>query len=268
MIKSLQRFSREDIPVLALAVHHGHDLPPELEVNCGISPHQRLMEEDPFTGEIAALYPNHIVVHTSRFAVDLNRSEDKCVYQKPEDCWGLSARKVPLPDNVINALRVAYRDWYSLLAHHIDRLLIRHERLIIWDLHSYNHRRYGADLPAEPQDKNPDINLGSSNMPPQDLLLLKSLQQLLSETMITNNGRQTDCRIDVKFPGGHLVRWLHHNYPRRVIAPAVEFKKFFMDEWTGILDEQCFKRLCNAFVEQTGLWVNELMVAKPEGTNA
>ncbi len=266
MIKSLFRFDREDIPVVALAIHHGHELPPELEENCGISPAERLREEDPYTGLIAAEYPNHIVVQTSRFAIDLNRGEDKCIYLQPEDCWGLEVRKTRLDGVLVHKLRESYRDWYAVVAFHIDRMLARHSHLVIFDLHSYNHRRRGTGHPPEPPKDNPDINLGSSNMPQEYRSYLSRLQDLLTDIAMKRvptdgiaHGSKLDCRIDIKFTGGHLSRWLHHSYPYQVIAVAVEFKKFFMDEWTGILDGSCFQFLSRGMSVQSGLWADEMI---------
>jgi hypothetical protein len=43
-------------------------------------------------------------------------------------------------------------------------------------------------------------------------------------------------RENVRFKGGYLPRWVHANYPRVGCALALEFKKFYMDEWTGRAD--------------------------------
>ena len=42
----------------------------------------------------------------------------------------------------------------------------------------------------------------------------------------------------MKFFGGHFPSWIHENYPSNVCVLSVEFKKFFMDEWTGEKDIQ------------------------------
>jgi hypothetical protein len=59
-----------------------------------------------------------------------------------------------------------------------------------------------------------------------------------AEALRTSAGRPSlDVRADVKFRGGHFVRWIHDRYPGAACAIAVEFKKTFMDEWTGQPDE-------------------------------
>ena len=48
------------------------------------------------------------------------------------------------------------------------------------------------------------------------------------------NGRRLDVRENVAFQGkGEQTRFVHERYPGEGCAIALEFKKFFMDEWTG-----------------------------------
>ena len=48
------------------------------------------------------------------------------------------------------------------------------------------------------------------------------------------NGRHLDVRENVAFQGkGEQTRFVHDRYPGHGCAIALEFKKFFMDEWTG-----------------------------------
>ena len=53
------------------------------------------------------------------------------------------------------------------------------------------------------------------------------------------NGRRLDVRENVAFQGrGQLARFVHERYPGTGCALAVEFKKFYMDEWTGVADPE------------------------------
>ncbi len=48
------------------------------------------------------------------------------------------------------------------------------------------------------------------------------------------NGRRLDVRENIAFEGkGEQTRFVHDRYPMRACAIALEFKKFFMDEWSG-----------------------------------
>ena len=51
------------------------------------------------------------------------------------------------------------------------------------------------------------------------------------------NGRRLDVRENIAFQGkGEQTRFIHSRYPGRGGAIAIEFKKFFMDEWSGTPD--------------------------------
>ena len=48
------------------------------------------------------------------------------------------------------------------------------------------------------------------------------------------NGRTLDVRENIAFQGkGEQTRFIHDRYAMRGCAIALEFKKFFMDEWSG-----------------------------------
>jgi len=50
-------------------------------------------------------------------------------------------------------------------------------------------------------------------------------------------GGKLDVRENVKFQGGNMPRWVHEHYPETGCAIAIEYKKFFMDEWEGEPDD-------------------------------
>jgi hypothetical protein len=50
--------------------------------------------------------------------------------------------------------------------------------------------------------------------------------------------RELDVRENIKFKGGYFPRWIHENFSDSVCCISLEFKKFFMDEWTGDPDWQ------------------------------
>lgn len=242
----------EHFPLLATAIHHGHQLPLELLAICGIDEAGRLREEDPYTGEIAELFPNNVIVHTSRFAIDLNRPPHKAVYLRPEDCWGLPVRSKPVPQELQDQLRQDYASWYSLISYQIGRLLSLHSFLIVLDLHSYNHRRGGPQAQPDPQEKNPDIIIGRGNLLKKHYPAAQALTDLLNGQKLRDG--TLDCRQDIKFTGGQFSRWLNSQYPERLLCLAVEFKKTFMDEWTGTLDRPAFDNLKRLFAEAVSLW--------------
>jgi hypothetical protein len=219
--------------VVATAIHDGHGLRPEVASAMKLEEAGRLREEDPFTGQAVVEVPTHIIAHRSRFEFDLNRSGADAVYTVPEQCWGLDVwhhkPDQPLVDRSI-AIHAAY---YEMLGHLLDSIAAGHPRFVLIDVHSYNHRRDGPGGAATDQNEAPDINIGTFSMPREQWAwLLDPLMAAMSG--FDFNGRRLDVRENVAFEGkGEQTRFVHDRYPGRGCAIALEFKKFFMDEWTG-----------------------------------
>lgn len=250
MIYSEWHLGNDNIPILATAIHNGHYFPLELVKFCGVDEKDRLREEDPYTSEFASLFPNYVVNYTSRFVVDLNRPIEKAVYLKPEDCWGLVPWLKPLPEEYITTLYEDYNAWYTLLNYQIERMLKTHPFLIVLDLHSYNYLRNGPE--TEPEKNTPDVIIGRSNLKSDYYPLIDSLRDIIRNKTIHN--RSLDCQLDVKFTGGNLSQWLNAHYSDQLICLAIEFKKIFMDEWTGELDYDIFHQLQAIFKEAISSW--------------
>jgi len=258
LIRAGFNLSGETQPLLATAIHAGHYMPPELLAICGIGEAQRTQEEDPFTDEFAALFPNNIILHTSRFAVDLNRNRSKAVYLQPEDCWGLPARTAEVPPETLSRLYREYDEWYRHLDYALQRLWQHNGFMVVLDLHSYNHRRGGPNADPDPQEANPDIIIGRGNIQEKHYPAAAELCRILDGTMY--QGKPLDCRMDVKFTGGFMSRHLNAKYPDRLICLAVEFKKTFMDEWTGVLDRPALDGLKAIFSSAVRDWMSGLEV--------
>ncbi|HKX13341.1 MAG TPA: N-formylglutamate amidohydrolase, partial [bacterium] len=111
----------------------------------------------------------------------------------------------------------------------------RHGFFVLLDIHSYNHRRAGPDqLTADPE-KNPEINIGTASCRRE--LWGPTIDRFIADFRGFNfQGRHLDVRENVKFLGGNFPRWVHRTFPQTGLALAVEFKKIFMDEWSGELD--------------------------------
>jgi N-formylglutamate amidohydrolase len=226
--------TRGDGPVVACGVHCGHDLRPELAALLAVDEKTRVYEEDPYSGAWAELAPTRVLVHRSRFEVDLNRSRSGAVYLEPDDAWGLRVWKQPPPRQVLEESLRLYDAFYSELESLLKDVEARCGRFVLYDLHSYNHRRPGA---SRPPGSDPDVNLGTGSLdrdrwgPVADAFLAALATQ-------TVGGRSLDIGENVRFKGGHLPRWVHETFPATGCALAVEVKKFFMDEHTGRLDRQ------------------------------
>ena len=220
---------------MATAIHHGHELRDAVAQIIALDEEVRLREEDPYTGMLTTIVQNQLVVYRSRFEVDLNRPREKAIYRVPEDAWGLEVWKVPPPDGLILRSLAEYDEFYSHVRKTFASMEKAFGRFVVLDLHSYNHRRQGAEDPPASPDENPEVNIGTGTM---DRDRWASLVERFIDDLRAFDflGRRLDVRENVKFRGGHLVRYVHETFPASGCALAVEFKKFFMDEWTGAVD--------------------------------
>ena len=138
-------------PVVATAIHDGHDLRPQVAAAMALGGPERLREEDPFTGEAVRGVPAHIVVHRSRFEFDLNRGAEGAVYTDPKQSWGLEVWKPGAPEEAtVRESLAIHAEYYRGLASLLDGVAARHPRFLLLDVHSYNHRRDGPDAPPTP----------------------------------------------------------------------------------------------------------------------
>lgn len=234
------RIAREEassLPIVAAAIHDGHQVRPEVAARLALTEPERLREEDPFTAGWAEIVPTRIVGCRSRFEVDLNRPREKAVYRVPEDAWGLTVwEEMPLPAEIVECSLALYDSFYAEVLTLLKEMEARHGAFIVLDLHTYNHRRDGPQSPPAAPDENPEVNIGTGTMlyPERwEPLIARFISDLRGFDF---QGRRLDVRENVKFKGGQFGRWIHHTFPETACVLSIEFKKFFMDEWTGIPD--------------------------------
>lgn len=228
-------FEIGDGPVVATAIHSGHEVRPEVAEWMAIGAEERLREEDPLTGFWTSVGDTAIRVYRSRFEMDLNRPRDKAVALHPEDCWGLELWRERPPDRVIERSLAEYDSFYSEVGDLLDSLVERWTSVLVLDIHSYNHRRRGPDKPRESIIQNPEVNVGTGTMERDRWATL--VDTFVAELRCQKfRQRPLDVRENVKFMGGFFPRWVHSRYPEEVCVLSLEFKKFFMDEWNATAD--------------------------------
>ena len=76
----------------------------------------RRREEDPYTDRLIRGLCTQLVVHRSRFEVDLNRPREQAVYLTPDDAWGLDVWNDELPESQVRDSLAIYDDFYRELA--------------------------------------------------------------------------------------------------------------------------------------------------------
>jgi N-formylglutamate deformylase len=233
--------------VVFTAVHAGHDLRPEVRDLMVLAEDTRYREEDPHTDRLAARIESGLVMHRSRFETDLNRPRNTSVYMDPDDCWGLDVWKDGrLPDDVAERSRQVHDAWYEELELRVAKLAARGP-FVVYDLHSYNHRRNGPDNDPAPQEGNPDVNIGTGSLDREPWIpVVDAFTASLASEVIPATGRRLDVRENVRFWGRNEGRWVHRLFPDTACVLALEFKKTFMDEWTGEVDEEHLAQLADA----------------------
>lgn len=232
-------------PLIATAIHDGHEVRDDVSRYLALTDDERLREEDPFTGMWTTLAPNRVVGTRSRFEVDLNRPRDKAVYRRPEDAWGLNVWKSEPPAEVFEQSLAEYDHFYSSMRTLFDEMVRAYGCFVVYDLHTYNHRRNGPDGPEADPAENPQVNIGTASVNRERF---GPVVDTLIETLRSHRfpGGDLDVRENVKFQGGAWPRWIHESFPDNGVAIAIEFKKFFMDEWTGEPDEYMLESIGRA----------------------
>ncbi len=226
-----------DSPLVALALHDGHAVRGEVARLLAVTDEERLREEDPFTAEWVGLAPIRVVGTRSRFEVDLNRPAERAIYRSSEEAWGLEVWRQDLPTAVSDRSLAQRAVFYEAMEKLFTDLAERYSAFVLFDLHTYNHRRGGPGQPAAPVAENPQIDVGT-------FLGHRDRWASLIERFAADlrnfdfPGGSLDVRENVRFPIGPFAKWAHERFPGRVCALSIEVKKFFMDEWTGVADRE------------------------------
>lgn len=234
-----------DGPLVAAAIHNGHEVRQDIAPLLAVPKDHRLREEDPHTEHWTNVGNTQIVGTHSRFQVDLNRPRDKAVYRQPDDAWGIRVWHDDAPEEHVQRALAEYDAFYAEVHGIFSDLTQRHGRFVVFDLHTYNHRRNGPDGEPAPSDGNPEVNIGTGTMDRMRWgpLVDRFMTDLRSFDF---GGRQLDVRENVKFQGGQFSRWVHESFPTAACSIAIEFKKVFMDEWTGELSNGEHDRILSA----------------------
>ena len=245
-------------PVLITAVHAGHTIRESLKPWLEIGEAERLREEDPLTDFFLAAGDTVVRANRSRFEFDLNRPPESAVTTDPEDTWGLRIWNPALPQEEKERSLALHRQFYDWIAQQVEAMIEEHGRILVLDVHSYNHRREGRD--AEPDDPqvSPDIDLGATTLN-KDIYgeLLERFGDALRSRPVA--GRIPEVGTNIRWEdGGHFPEWLHAEYGDAACVMTLEYKKIFMDEWGQTADILALQDLREGFlaaVEEAREWL-------------
>jgi len=220
-------------PFWSFAIHDGQQIDVQIEPYLNLNEKERLREEDPYTALMAELPISQFIVGSSRFQLDLNRPVEDAVYLTPEQAWGLQVWKKELPQHIITELYLDHTNIYQEIEDLIQSSIDKFGYFIIYDIHSYNSKRNSPEEEID-QEHNPQINLGTAYINSKWTPLIKKLKTFISKEKIYNEA--PDIRENVKFKGGYLSQRINMKYGEYGCVISFEFRKDFMDEWTGTPD--------------------------------
>ena len=151
-------------PVMATAIHAGHMIRQSLHPWLRLDEGGRMREEDPLTSYFLPAADTLVRANRSRFEFDLNRPPAIAVTTDPEDIWGLEVWDRALPEEERQRSLALHAAFYDRMAERVEAMIERHGRIVVFDIHSYNHRRDGAEATPASADENPDIDLGATTL--------------------------------------------------------------------------------------------------------
>lgn len=211
-------------PYLCGAVHDGHQFRKELWDNCLHSEYDRWFEEDPCTKEMVRSHPIVIAGCDSRFEYDLNRAPEVAIY---EDAWGKKLWRSPLLADQKQRSLDKHDNFYKVVHALVAQLEEMFGVLVVYDMHSYNWRRWDREVPV--------INLGTMNVDNQRFgAQIESWRYSLSE-LVLPHAIQSTSNINDTFQGnGYFLKFITANFKNTLVL-ATEFKKIYCDERNGVI---------------------------------
>lgn len=225
----------EYVPYACGAVHDGHQFRRELWPNCLHTEYDRWFEEDPCTKEMVHSHPIVIAGCDSRFEYDLNRAPEQAIY---EDAWGKQLWKDPLPERARSKSLKKHNNFYKVVAALIQKLEEKFGVVVVYDMHSYNWRRWDREVPV--------INLGTKNIDNERFgAAVEQWRKSLAGLKLPHDIEPT-ANINDTFQGnGFFLKFITENFKNTLVL-ATEFKKIYCDE----LGQVIFPEVVAAIEEQ------------------
>ncbi len=211
----------EYTPFVGFAIHNGHQLRKDLIPKCALNDFERWHEEDPETYTFISSLPIVVAAQDSRYEYDLNRTQDTAIYDL---AWGKQVWKSPLTDKEKKESLFKHQNFYKIVHALIAKLESKFNSVIVFDVHSYNFRRYNNDTPL--------FNLGTENIDHKKFS--KYINYWLKELRKINlPGIETTVEENGPFKGrGYLLEYITKNFNNTLVF-ATEVKKEYCNEDTG-----------------------------------
>ena len=206
------------------AVHDGHQFRKELWDNCIHTEYERWYEEDPETKQMINAHPIVIAGCDSRFEYDLNRDPDNAIF---ETAWGKDLWHQPLSEEKKHKSLSKHENFYKIVHALISKLEEKYGIAIVYDMHSYNWKRWDREVPT--------WNLGISNVDNDRFGDdIEAWRQSLSELNFPHDIKST-AAINNTFQGnGYFLKNITNTFQNTLVL-ATEIAKIYCDELTQII---------------------------------
>ena len=212
------------VPYICAAVHDGHQFRQELWANCLHTEYERWYEEDPCTKQMVQSHPIVISGLDSRFEYDLNRPPETAVF---DTAWGKQLWKNPLSETHKQLSLEKHYAYYAVVHALMTKLEALHDKVIVFDMHSYNWKRWDREVPV--------WNLGTKNIDNKrfDGIVSDWITKLSGINL--PNGIKTTTGINDTFEGnGYFLKYITQNFGNTLVL-ATEISKIYCDELTGTI---------------------------------
>lgn len=206
------------------AVHDGHQFRKELWEYCLHSEYDRWYEEDPATIDMVKTHPIIVAGMDSRFEYDLNRAPETAVY---DDAWGKKLWKNELPKRMKDASLFKHHNFYKVVHALISKLEEKFGVCVVYDMHSYNWRRWDREVPT--------WNLGTKNIDNKRFGdYVESWRQILEKTPFPNSISSTSKINDTFYGNGYFLKYITKNFKNTLVL-ATEIAKVYCHEYDYII---------------------------------
>lgn len=238
------------VPFCCTAIHAGSRFREELKDKIAIDDYERWYEEDPHTQDFIASLPVTLVGNDSRYEYDLNRNPDDCIY---EFAWGKKVWKRKLNPKEIKLSKEKHANYYRIIHALIGKLEELFGGCIVYDIHSYNYRRWEKHVPL--------FNIGIERVDVQRYK--ETIDHWMSELSgITLPNIETSVAANEVFWGrGYNLEYITSNFPNSLVL-ATEIKKVYCDELTGdaypLVIRQLQQKLKQAILNSANLFGQKL----------
>ena len=206
------------------AIHNGHQFRKELWENCIHTEYERWYEEDPETKNMVNSHPIVITGCDSRFEYDLNRSPEEAVFVT---AWGKQLWHEPLSEDMKAKSLNKHKNFFRVVHALISKLEEKFGTCIVYDMHSYNWKRWDREVPT--------WNLGTSNVDNDRFgNTIEAWRQSLSEIHFPDD-IPSSAKINDTFQGnGYFLKYITQNFSNTLVL-ATEIAKVYCDELKQVI---------------------------------